>query len=284
MCVNSMCLCVAAPRFLNFPLAALSTSENRYRFLLCVPGWYWGIRRLPTSICACLCFASDSVNGTQLAQLSAYDDDGDQVAFQLFDAAGGPFSLTPSGMLYVDTEKGWLNYEVQTLFTLGVQLREVSNGVAGASLLYASQGNTTTVVNVLDVREAPRFVFTPGNYAVDEESVFPTIVTPYLNGSYIRVFDEDVGNDSALSVTVQSWVTGVNSSYFEVVNATGAACRGQQNCVLRVKTGSPRMNFDSPDLVRLVNVSLTVTDSTGLNRSTSVFNVAVMNINQGAVY
>ena len=183
----------------------------------------------------------------------------------------------------MDAEKGWLNYEVQSLFTLGIQLREVSNSVAGASLLYASQGNTTAVVNVLDVSEVPRFVFTPGNYTVDEESVFPTIVTPYWNGSYIRVFDEDIGNDSALSVTVQSWVTGVNSSYFEVVNATGAACQGQQNCVLRVKTGSPRMNFDSPDLVRLVNVSLTVTDSTGLNRSTSVFNVTVKDINQGTV-
>ncbi len=41
------------------------------------------------------------------------------------------------------------------------------------------------------------------------------------------------------------------------------------------------MNYDSPDLIGGVNVTLTVTDDTALFTTTTSFNVTVVDINQG---
>ena len=216
-----------------------------------------------------------------MVQLSAYDDDGDAVEFSLVNDTAGPFSLTTSGLLYVDTSKGWLDYERVQVYNLSVRVREVSNRVSASPLLNASQGYASEVIRVLDVREAPYFVNAPWKYYIDEESVYPTMATPRQNGSFIMVSDEDVGNNSALAVSVSSMVNGVAVSYFEVVNSSGSACLGGMTCVLRVRSDSPRMNYDAPSSLRMINVTLTVSDSTGLSSSTSQFNVTVVDINQG---
>ena len=222
-----------------------------------------------------------SANGTLVRQLYAYDDDNDPVSFTLLDDSSGPFSLSSSGLLYVDTSKGWLNYEVRSFYTLTVGAREVSNQAGSSPLLWALQGNSSKNISVVDVRENPYFVNVPFNYTVDEESVFPSLVTPHGNGSYIVVNDEDFSNNSALVVSVVS-TTGQGSGYFEVVNGTdGSACRGGHNCVLRMRSGAPRINYDSPSSLRNVSVTLTVTDNTTLFATLPSFNVTVMDINQG---
>ena len=217
-----------------------------------------------------------------LAQYSVYDDDGDAVAYTLLNDGGGPFSLTTSGSLFVDAAKGWLNYEVVQSYNLTIGVREQQNAVAGSPLLQGLQGNFSQSVSVTDVNEPPVIVFSPGGYRVDEESTYPARVTPYSNGSFIMVDDPDFGNRTALTVTVVSMSSDGNMSYFEVVNSTGGACTGMQNCVLRVKASAPRMNFDGPSSLRSVNVTVNVTDSRGLQASTGVFNVTVVDINQGA--
>ena len=242
------------------------------------------------------CFCS--ANGSQITQLTSYDDDGDNVTFTLISANGGPFTLTPAGLLYVDTAKGWLDFEITNVYTISVMLQEVSNKLS-SPLLFAAQGNTTEVISVVDVNEYPYFQSLPTSYRLDEESLYPSVATPYsngtfismlnplvsssYNGSYIAVYDEDIGNNSGLVVTVSS-VSTKGSGYFEVVNATnGGVCRGNQNCTLRVRSNAPRINYDSPDVVRSINVTLTVTDTTGLVTNTSMFVVAINDVNQGGV-
>ena len=224
-----------------------------------------------------------SVNGTFVTQYLAYDDDNDALSFMLLSDGGGPFSLTSGGRLYVDTAKGWLDFEVLNTYSLVIGLQEASNAIAGSPLLYAVQGNASEVVSVVDVNEAPYFQVMPGAYRVDEESLYPTLATPYddSNGPFIVVYDEDFGNNSALVVTVNS--TSIrNSSYFEVVNASnGGACRGNATCVLRIRSSAPRINYDSPDSIRSVNVTVIVTDNTGLRSTSGMFNVTINDINQG---
>ena len=230
-----------------------------------------------------------------MTQLSYYDDDGDSATFTLL-STGAPFSLTAGGLLYVDTSKGWLNYELTNAYSLSIGLREVSNK-GTTPLLWSAQGNVSQGVSVVDVNEYPYFSILPNGYKVDEESVYPMEVTAYTtsgfmittvnpwvtvsyNGTFVYVNDEDGGNNSALVVSVTS-VSGSNSSYFEVVNATtGGACRGGQNCTLRIRQGSPRINYDAPDSLSWINVTLTVTDPTGLATNTSAFNVTINDVNQ----
>ena len=226
-----------------------------------------------------------SSNGTIVSQLTAYDDDNDTLTFTLIDDSAGPFSLTSSGTLYVDTSKGWLSYESRSSYTIAVSVRETVNQVAGSPLLFAVQGNLTGSIFIRDLREAPVFVFSPGQYRVDEESLYPSVVTPYVNGSYIVVADQDAGNNSALVVSVVTSFQGVVGSYFEAVNASdGSACRGGHQCVLRVRSGSPRLNYDSPMSMRSLLVNVTVTDSTGLATALSPFSVTVVDVNQGMVH
>ena len=40
------------------------------------------------------------------------------------------------------------------------------------------------------------------------------------------------------------------------------------------------MNYDAPDALRWVNVTLTVTDPTGLTTTASTFNVTINDVNQ----
>ena len=195
---------------------------------------------------------------------------------------GGPFSLTSAGNLTVDTSKGWLNYEVKTWYTVVVGLRETVN-VLGQPPVWASDGNMTLSINVIDVNEAPYFSSVPGDYRVDEESNATVVVTPFVNGNssvYIVVMDEDAVNNTVLSVGISSSAVGFGSGYFEVVaNGTGGVCRGNMMCILRVRAGAPRMNFDTG--LRNVSVSLNVTDNQGLVSYWPAFDVAIRDINQG---
>ncbi len=208
----------------------------------------------------------------------ATDPDGDTFTYVLTNADGGPFVLHPTtGVLTVSSGSS-LNFEVKSSYNLTVSAQETV--VARNSPFTVSMAVNVTLRDVL---ESPYFVGFPSSYAVDEESVYPAIVTPKVNGvngSYIVVNDEDNGNNSALVVSVVS-TTGQGSGYFEVVNAAGGACLGGQSCVLRVKSGAPRINYDSPSSLRLISVTLTVTDPTALSTTLSTFNVAVVDINQG---
>jgi hypothetical protein len=134
---------------------------------------------------------------------------------------------------------------------------------------------------VRDVNEAPTFGTLPTGYSVPEESGAGVVVTPTV-GTFITVADQDGGNASALTVTVASSAWGFSSNYFEVVRSSDfAACVGGDTCILRVRTGSPRMDYDA-GLVR-VNVTVTVADSNGLRTTTPNFTVAIVDINQGAL-
>ncbi len=222
-----------------------------------------------------------SEDGTFLSQLLQFDDDPDPFVFTLVNDSSGPFSMNSSGYLRVDTSKGRLNFEERTTYVLTVSLRE-SNNQLGSALLYASQGNLTITITVVDVNESPYFVGVPSGYRIDEESANPNVTTavvPGVNGSFIIVGDQDFGNDSALTVTTVSDAIGFGSSYFEVVNVIGGECLGGQECVLRVRSGSPRMNYDAG--MRTINVTLNVSDPTGRSTLTPMFNVTVNDINQG---
>ena len=223
-----------------------------------------------------------SGNGTFLSQLLQFDDDPDPFRFTLVNDSSGPFSMNSSGYLRMDTSKGALNFEERSTYVLTVSLQETSNQL-GSALLFASQGNLTITITVLDVNEFPYFVGVPSGYRIDEESANPNVTTAMVagvNGTFIIVGDQDFGNDSALTVTTVSGALGYGSSYFEVVTAGGDVCRGAQQCVLRVRSGSPRMNFDAG--LRTINVTLNVSDSTGRSTLTPMFNVTVNDINQGA--
>jgi hypothetical protein len=139
---------------------------------------------------------------------------------------------------------------------------------------------SSLTVNVRDVNEAPTFGTLPTGYSVPEESGAGVVVTPTV-GTFITVADQDGGNASALTVTVASSAWGFSSNYFEVVRSSDfAACVGGDTCILRVRTGSPRMDYDA-GLVR-VNVTVTVADSNGLRMTTPNFTVTIVDINQGA--
>ena len=211
-------------------------------------------------------------------QLNATDPDANPLRFIFVNDSGGPFSLSTSGLLTVNTSLGWVNYEAKSTYTLTIGLQEVSNAL-GTALLYAREGNTTLVVNVRDVNEAPYFVNVPGAYRINEESTSPTVVTPFTNGTNIMVQDEDIGNNSALVVNVSSSATGYGSGYFEVVNASGSACRGGLPCVLRMMAGSPVIDYDAG--IRSINVTVTVRDPLSAAAVTPLFNVTVDDINQG---
>ena len=118
-----------------------------------------------------------SANGTFVRQLTYVDDDGDTAAFTLL-STGVPFSLTADGLLYVDTSKGWLNYEAVSVYSLSVGLCEVSNAV-GSPLLWASQGNVSLAVLVTNVNEPPYFSVLPNGYTLAHGSMYPTEATPH---------------------------------------------------------------------------------------------------------
>ena len=216
--------------------------------------------------------------------LNASDPDADPMRFDLIDDGGGPFSLSSTGELTVNTSKGWLDYEVTQLYTVKLGLREVSNAILNSSLLYATQGNVTLQIRVTDVNEAPYFSVLPSGYRLAEESpilshALPT-VPGALGGYSIVVNDEDFGNNSALTLTTASSAVGFGANYFEVVNAsTNATCRGGDLCVLRLRVNSSRVDYDAG--IRSINVTLTVTDSLSASATTGVFSVGINDINQG---
>ena len=292
----------AAPRLSPYPWQPSSIDENR-----CVLA---GVSHGSNSTCA---FVHDpylvryvttcctSAHNTSVAQFSAYDDDGDGFTFTLLSDGGGPLSLTTDGRLFVDTAKGWLNYEVSTGYTLSVMLRETSNRVSGSPLLFAMQGNVSQSVRVVDVNEYPYFVVVPASITLDEESVYPTTVTPQnsnvsvttslnplvsswtTSAKYIMVYDEDIGNNSALVVTASSFGVGTSfAGYFEIVAANGSACRGAMNCTLRVRAGAPRIDTDATTWqVSAINLTLSVMDSVSLATNSTVLSTVVNDINQG---
>jgi hypothetical protein len=226
-----------------------------------------------------------SVHGSVVVQLNGSDPDSNPFRFDMVDDGGGPFSITMSGLLTVDTSRGWLDYEVTPSYTVVLSLREVSNAVNNGSLLSATQGNTTLQVRVVDINEAPYFSVLPSGYHLSEESPALTRATPStagaLGGYSIVVGDEDFSDNSALVVSTVSNATGFGSAYFEVVNSTtNGTCRGGQLCVLRLRSDASRIDFDAG--LRSIDVAVTVTDS-DLASTVVYFNVSVDDINQGAV-
>jgi hypothetical protein len=217
-----------------------------------------------------------SANGTLIAVFTATDPDGDTLQFSLSNDGGGPFVVNSTGALFVDLNKGSLNFEATPAYICTVLVSDILTTSPGTVLT----NSTTFTITVRDVNEAPTFGTLPTGYSVPEESGAGVVVTPTV-GTFITVADQDGGNASALTVTVASSAWGFSSNYFEVVRSSDfAACRGGDTCILRVRTGSPRMDYDA-GLVR-VNVTVTVADSNGLRTTTPNFTVTIVNINQGA--
>jgi hypothetical protein len=191
---------------------------------------------------------------------------------------GCPVRMNSSGHVLVDRDAGLLNFEAKSLYTMVVSLMEVSNAMG--ALQYATQGNVTLFLRVVDVNEAPMFSVLPTGYSVDEEAVNYTTVVPSSGGSFIVVTDEDGGNSSSLALSIRSSAVGFSSSYFEIVRVSdNGTCRGGDNCILRVVLNRPAMDYDAG--LTGVNVSLTVTDSNGAFTTASNFTVVVNDINQG---
>lgn len=227
----------------------------------------------------CVRFRTISVGGTVLGTLHGVDPDGDPLRFDLTSDGGGPFSMSSTGTLYVDTSKGWLDFEGVRQYVLTVSLSESSNAL-GTSLLSASQGSASLAVSVLDVNERPVFssMASASGWHIAEESTYPSVVS-VTGGVYIRLSDNDTGNGSTLLVSTTSASSGFGSGYFELVGvSSGTTCRGSEDCVLRVSSASPRLDYDAG--LRVVNVSIVITDATGLSSTSSVFAVSVDDINQ----
>jgi hypothetical protein len=217
------------------------------------------------------------VNNTLIGRVTGVDPDADPLLYSIVALDGCPVRMNSSGHMFVD---GLLNFEARSLYTMVVSLVEVSNAMG--ALQYATQGNATLFLRVVDVNEAPIFSVLPTGYSLDEEAANYTIVAPSSGGSFIAVTDEDAGNSSSLVITVRSSAAGFASSYFEVVRASdNGTCRGGDSCVLRVVLKRPALNYDAG--LRGVNVSLTVTDSNGAFTRASNFTVVVNDINQGVL-
>jgi hypothetical protein len=220
--------------------------------------------------CACR-----SANNTYIAAFTATDVDGGVLTFQLQSTASpcGPFRINATGALFFGSTAGTLlNFEGTALYTCTVQVTDPT-----------SRSDTQAFnVTVVDVNEAPTFSALPTGYSVDEEAVNYTTVVPSSGGSFIVVTDEDAGNLTSLVIAVRSSAVGFSSSYFEVVRASdNGTCRGGDNCILRVVLNRPAMDYDAG--MRVVHVSLTVTDSNGAFTTASNFTVVVDDINQGAL-
>ena len=221
-----------------------------------------------------------SDNDTLIGRVIGFDPDGDEVRLDVVDLDGCPVRMNSSGHVFVSRDAGLLNFEAKSLYTMVVSLMEVSKAMG--ALQYATQGNVTLFLRVVDVNEAPTFSALPTGYSVDEEAVNYTTVVPSLGGSFIVVTDEDGGNLTSLVIAVRSSAVGFSSSYFEIVRSSdNGTCRGGDNCILRVVLNRPAMDYDAG--MRGVNVSLTVTDSNGAFTTASNFTVTVNNINQGIV-
>ena len=159
---------------LNYPPANISVNENRSVGFTCrVPCAATCVCCIKCALCGTVrrvvpfgtcrycvrilpCVAC-SPNGTVLANLTAADPDLDPWQFVLVDDGGGPFTVTPSGSLYVDTTKGWLNYENVSLYTIVIRVQEVSNRVNSSRLLRAVQGDSVVWVTVNNLPEAPYY-------------------------------------------------------------------------------------------------------------------------------
>jgi hypothetical protein len=219
-----------------------------------------------------------SANNTFIGRVTGFDTDADPLLYSIVTLDGCPVRMNSSGHVLVDRDAGLLNFEAKSLYTMVVSLMEVSNAMG--ALQYATQGNVTLFLRVVDVNEAPTFSALPTGYSVNEEAVNYTTVVPSLGGSFIVVTDEDGGNLTSLVIAVRSSAVGFSSSYFEIVRSSdNGTCRGGDNCILRVVLNRPAMDYDAG--MRGVNVSLTVTDSKGAFTTASNFTVVVNDINQG---
>ena len=206
----------------------------------------------------CLLCGVSSANGVYIGTVTGMDPSNFPYGFTLVNANGGPFSMNINGSLFVNTSLGWLDYEVKSVYNLTIQMSQTSNFWNNGTLLTASQGLGYLTVNVVDVAEMPYIVSFPTWFDVPEHSPVRTVVNQ-SSPSLMQFYDEDFGNNSALSVSV---VTG--STYLEVVNSTGGACLGAMPCVLRIRTGSPD-TIDYAQGVHLILFSIFVLAPTGLN-------------------
>ena len=216
-------------------------------------------------VCACSC------DGVLIGTVTGTDPDNDTLRYTLLDADGGPFVMRSDGSLFVDKSAGILDYEYRHVYDLVVELREAQN--IGGSLLYAtgSSGQRHLSVTVLDVNEAPRFVMVPDHFHIDEHDRVDAV----WSSSELMVFDEDIGNNSALDVRV----IGRGRTYYDIrESGNSSACVGNVSCVLMPAWDSPDVDFDKG--LTLIEVSILVTDPAGLSAILNT-TVSIVDINQG---
>jgi hypothetical protein len=232
-----------------------------------------------TSICASAVHVTHmcvhSVDGFEVGTIVNMDYAGDNGTFYLDDDDCGPFSvlsMNMTGAVFVNTSKGSLDFETTNAYTCSVSF--VEDGVV-RGLPTSTSLNVT--IWVVDVNEPPSFVFIPAGYRINEEACGVLSGNP-LDG-FISVHDPDAGNDSALIVSTASYSGSYGDSFFEVVdNISMLECRGGRACVLSMRSGCPRIDYDAG--VVDINVTLTVSDDRNASSSYS-FVVIVDGINEG---
>jgi hypothetical protein len=206
-------------------------------------------------------------NNTLIGAIFGSDHEGDPFAFTLVDRDGGPFDIMPSGMLFVNSSRGALNYEAldEHRYVITVRIREVNNS---RGPLLDNVANFT--VTVLDVKEAPVFKFVPSSMSIVADSCPRTLVG--MLPQPLQVFDEDFGNNSVLSVS-----TVPANSTFDVVAADYGPCRGDMLCYLSLRDDASRIVFGvNSNLITLV---LQVVDDANMAGSLTV-NISVTQANE----
>ncbi len=61
------------------------------------------------------------VHGSVVVALNASDPDANPLRFGMIDDGGGPFSMTATGAVVVNTSKGWLDYEATPSMSVGAR-------------------------------------------------------------------------------------------------------------------------------------------------------------------
>ena len=160
----------------------------------------------------------NSTPGTVVGALSALDADGDALAYQLVDNAGGLFSLvTESGVTKLAVN-GALDYETETSHEVSVR---VSDGKGGET-------TETFEIDVTDVDEGPEpgpdFVVGSGN------SAGSPVVTALAGGKFVVAWQETVGGNAGIVARIYD-ADGTPVSTAFPVETTSAGSQGAPSLV-----------------------------------------------------
>lgn len=204
-------------------------------------------------------------NSTLIGAIFGSDHEGDPFDFTLVDRDGGPFDIMPSGMLFVNTSRGSLNFEMLEEYVITVRIKETRNS---RGPLLDSIANFT--ITVLDVKEAPFFHVVPTALSVVADSCPGTLVS--MSPFPLQVSDEDYGNSSILAVS-----TVPANTTFDVVGADYGPCRGNMSCYFAVRADAGRIVFGANN--NRITVSVSVVDDSNLS-SLRTFNVSVTQANE----